>query len=145
MSGYGAAISMGSQVAGAWISGVSTYKNSLTQAKFALEDASLFRIEAKTEAARTRDDATRFAKEQAMTYISSGVEAEGTAALVATETIRLGETEAQAIEFAGARAATKAEATAKSAKRAGKAAIAGAIFGSSASVGSYVAGRSGGK
>ena len=146
MSGaYGAAISVASQSAGAWISGVSTYKNSLKASQFALEDAELFRIESDLEATRIRDESNRFAKDQAMAYISSGVQAEGTALLVQLETVSMGEMEAKAVEFAGARSAERKEEEAKSAKRAGKAAMVSALFGSASSVGSYVASQSGGK
>lgn len=140
-AGAGSAISMVGQVAGAWISGVSTYKNSVMASKFALEDAELFRIESANEAAVIRDAASRLSKDQVMAYISSGVQFDGTALLVSEETRRMGEAEAKSVEFVGKRAAERSEQQAKAYKREGKAAIASAIFGSAGSVGSYAASK----
>lgn len=98
------------------------------QASMAEDDARLLKWESEREAAITRDEGIRYAKEQAMAYMSSGVQLEGSALLTVAETIKLSETEAKAIEYRGGRMSDMKNREASIYRKQGRASFISSVF-----------------
>lgn len=97
------------------------------------EQAEITRMETKREADNIRLEADKFAKQQMMDFISSGVTGEGTPTVLTKDTYTRSEEEAKAVERAGKFEATQLDKQAKQTKSQGKAAIISSIFGGAAS------------
>lgn len=130
---WGAVIGAVSQTAGNWISAAQTWKTSKLNYKMMMEDADIIMREGRKESERIRVEADKFAKNQIMDFVSSGVTGEGTPTLLTKETYKFGEEEAEATLKRAKKQALDLGRQAKAAKRQGKAAIASAIFGSASS------------
>lgn len=111
------------------------------QAGMAEDDARLLKWEAEREAAITRDEGIRYAKEQAMAYMSSGVQLEGSALLTVAETIKLSETEAKAIEYRGGRMADMKNREASIYRKQGRASFISSIFSGASNAASIYSAR----
>ena len=140
-----AVASAAAQTAGNWIGAAQTWKTSKMNYKNMRQDAETIRRESREEAARIRFEADKFAKDQMMSFISSGVTGEGTPTLLTKETYTLSEKEAQSVIKAGEQEALRMDRQAKAQKHAGKAAIVSAVFGSASSgLDAYSSYKSGG-
>jgi hypothetical protein len=106
------------------------WKAAKTNYKQMMNDADTILQEGKRESANIRDAADRFAKNQIMDFVSSGVTGEGTPALVTRETYTLGNEEADATLKAAEQQALDLRRQAKMTKHQGKIGIASSIFGS---------------
>lgn len=106
------------------------WKAAKTNYKQMMNDSDTILQEGKRESANIRDAADRFAKNQIMDFVSSGVTGEGTPALVTRETYTLGNEEADATLKAAEQQAEALRKQAKMTKHQGKIGIASSIFGS---------------
>lgn len=113
----------GVQASAQWKAAKTNYKQMMNDADTTLQ-------EGKRESANIRDAADRFAKNQIMDFVSSGVTGEGTPALVTRETYTLGNEEADATLKAAEQQALDLRRQAKMTKHQGKIGIASSIFGS---------------
>ena len=127
------------QIAGGARSGSVAWKAAKTNYKQMRQTADQIRKESREEAARIRFEADKFAKNQMMGFISSGVTGEGTPTLLTKETYAFGEKEAKAVIEAGKREALNMDRQAKVEKAQGKAAIISSISGGASSASSAFA------
>lgn len=100
--------------------GYSAYQSAKKQASLMEDQGLLQREDYYRQAAITRDDGQRLRAQQAMEYISSGVEIQGTPLLVLAETAKLAETEAKYLERTGQAISDLANANAKITRKEGK-------------------------
>lgn len=126
------AILAGLQVGASLYEGSTTRSAYKAQASLVEDDARLLKWEAERDAAVMRDDGQRYAKEQAMAYVSSGVQMSGSALLITAETIKMSEAEAGAIEFRGDRMYDAKMREASNLKKQGKASFISSVLGGGA-------------
>lgn len=81
--------------------GAASMSSRFSQAEKYREDANLLESENYREAARIEDDAKRFADEQKLMYIGSGVEIGGSAVVTLAQTDKWARTEAEAVRSRG--------------------------------------------
>ncbi len=108
------------------------WKAAKTNYKQMMNDADMTEKEGKRESERIRLSADKFAKNQMMDFISSGVTGEGTPTQLTKETYKFGEEEATAVLEASRQQALDLRRQAKVTKHQGKIGIASSIFGSAA-------------
>lgn len=130
---WGSILSVVGQIGGSALSAAQTWKTSKSNYKSLRQEADTIRSEASSEAETIREEADKFAKQQMMGFVSSGVTGEGTPTVLTKETYELGEEEATNVLEAAEAQATALDRQAKAQKQAGKAAIISAIFGSASS------------
>lgn len=130
MSGAAGIVSMVLGMVGGAYAGSEQKDMYKSQAGMAKDDANLLKWESEREALVTREEGRRFAKEQAMAYVSSGVQLEGSALLTVTETVKLSETEARAIEYRGNTQYNSKMRESELLTKQGKAAFVSSVFGS---------------
>jgi hypothetical protein len=99
------------------------------------EQGALEQEEAYREASRIRDDGKRFAQEQEMAYISSGVEMVGTPLLMLAETESMAEAEALATEKQGRNRSYYANKSADITASEGRAQLISSILGAGSGLG----------
>lgn len=115
--------------------GISAYQSSQDQADALRDQGETIKEEAYVDAARIRDEGYRFAQNQVMAFISSGVEMQGTPLLLSNETISLSQFEGERTERRGDAALELANINAKITERTGKAQLISSITGAASGLG----------
>ena len=108
------------------------WKAAKTNYKQMMNDADVVEKEGRRESERIRLTADKFAKNQMMDFVSSGVTGEGTPTQLTKETYKFGDEEANAVLESSRQQALDLRRQAKVTKHQGKIGIASAIFGSAA-------------
>ena len=106
------------------------WKAAKTNYKQMMNDADVILQEGKRESERIRFETDKFAKNQMMDFVSSGVTGEGTPTTLTKETYKLGNEEADAVMKSAEQQALDLRRQAKVTKHQGKIGIASSIFGS---------------
>ena len=120
--------------AGSIYQGVSAKQQADKQAKLVKEQGGILRDEAYVEAGKIREDGYKFAQEQTMAYLSSGVEITGTPLLLARETLSMAEEEARATEKRGDQGLDLAQKQGNIIKNEGRAQMISGIIGAGSAV-----------
>lgn len=125
MAAWGAILGAAGSVYG----GIASYMMSKDQSKLLENQGTLAKEDYFRQAEVVRDQGYRFKQQQAMDYISSGVEIQGTALLVLQETTKMANTEAKWLEYTGGAIEQLQHENAKIKEREGKAALISGILG----------------
>lgn len=117
------------QAGGNIISGISGYQSSLELASDYRYQGELTKLESFRSANIIREEGIKFAAEQSLQYIGSGVQLMGSALITIAQTKKYAETEAKAVEERGKSAEYLAERRAAAAEDEGRASLLSGILG----------------